>query len=194
MGTLEGGSSKIRADVAAGGLVKVKSFSQTFEQRATQTGDAYNLNTGVLNINNATAGAALSYIKNNEKETLIITAFIYLLGNSTDGTGDAMVTVIENPTGGTILSSTVGVPKNRNLGSKKIIDVDWRIGAVGKTVSGGTTAIDSLYASPVGRKPVAVVTSLPTGASLCVTYDPQTANSSQNVMIAMACYLDTIGI
>ena len=185
-----GGTKPYKAEVDSAGRQITKSFTQSFEQKAVENGDAYNLNTGDLTI----AGTSgVSYIKNNENKTIILTIFIYLLGNSTDGvsTEDGVIEIIENPTGGTLLSSTVGVPKNRNAGLQtKKIDVDWRIGADAKTVVGGTVLITSRLATPKGRVVVAVPTSIPQSSALAIKYYPQASNSSQVCQFAMAIYLD----
>jgi hypothetical protein len=188
---IQGGGKKNNANVDDNNLLETKSFTQTFEQLLTAEGRAFNLNTGSISFT-GTSEAAVTYLKNNEDDKLIITAFIYLLGNTTGGSGsDSQVKVIENPTSGTILTATAGTPKNRNFGSKNTLNVDWRIGDSSKTSSGGTTAIESIF-SGIGRQVVSVPTVLPKGASLSILYTPPSGNTSQNVQFAIAAYLDTL--
>lgn len=184
-----GDNNAYKAIVDKDGLLNVKAFNQTLEQREVELGNSWNLNTGTINFGNSTQNAVF-YVKNNEKEVLIVTAYIFLFGNSTGGSGDGLVQIIENPTGGTIQNATVGVPKNRNLGKgQKALNVDWRIGDGTKTSSGGSVIIESLFASPLNRKVVSVPTALPTGSSLSILYTPQSSNTSQNVQFAAAAYL-----
>ena len=189
-----GDQNAYRAIVDEDGRLTVKSVTQTFEERSVELGNAYNLNTGTIAL--TTDGASgLSYLKSNEEKPIIIQSFIYLLGSNTGGSGDGQVTIIENPTGGNLLTSTAGTPKNRNTGlQNKTIDVDWRIGAEAKTISGGTTLIDSIFATSTGRQVVAVPTVLTKGSSVAVKYIPPSGTTAQNVQIAFAIYLDIFNI
>lgn len=187
-----GDNNPYNAIVDSQGRALTKSFTQTFNERATKQGDAYNLNTGDITL--TTGASGVLYFKNNEQKTVIITSYIYLFGNSTDGLSseDGLVQVIENPTGGTLLSSTAGTIKNRNVGlQSRIIDVDWRIGDQGKTVTGGSVLIETRFSSPLGRQTVPVETAVPQAGSIAIKYTPQASNSSQICQFAIAIYIDT---
>lgn len=190
--TIEGARSKQKMEVDSNGFAETKSFTQTFELRHSVLGYAFNLNTGTINMDSTANG--VSYLKNTGVNPLVITAYIYLLGNSTDGTGDGFVTVIENPTGGTLISGgTTGTVKNRNVNSKRTLSATWKIGNGSQTVTGGTTLLDTLLASPAGRHSVPVFTVLENGGSIAIKYTPQSNNSSQNCQFAFAVYEDFLG-
>lgn len=187
-----GGTRSYKALVDAEGRLTTKTFTQTFNERATSIGDAYNLNTGDLTLTSGNASGVF-WLKNNEQKKIIVTSYIYLFGN-TDGaaTEDGLVQVLENPTGGTLLTSTAGTLKNRNVGLQtKIIDVDWRIGAEGKTVTGGSVIIETRFASPVGRQTVPVETAIPQAGSIAIKYTPRSSNTTQICQFATAIYIDT---
>jgi hypothetical protein len=151
-------------------------------------GDAYNINTGSITLTSASKSALL-YIKNLEDEDLIITGLFYLIGNSNTSGGDTLIQFERNPTGGTIVSAgTSFTPVNRNFGSSKTLNITCEKGAEGKTLTGGTVAVESIFAS-AGRKTVSVgAIILPRGSSMGITVTPQTSNTSQDYQIAVACY------
>jgi len=185
-----GDSNSFKAAVDSGARLYTRAITQSFEENAVENGDAYNLNTGNITFSSSGASGA-TYVKNNESTNLVITSFVYLFGNSGITGEDAEIDVIENPTGGTLLSSTTGTPRNRNAGlQSKTLDVDWRIGAEGKTISGGNDLIKSLFGSPLGRKVVVIKIALTKGSSIAIKYTPQSSITSQNVQIAMSVYRD----
>ena len=191
-----GDNNSFKQSVDNAGRAYTRAITQSFEENAVENGDAYNLNTGTINI--AGTASAVSYVKNNENQPLVITSFIYLFGNSTDGAAseDSTIDVIENPTGGTLISSgSDGTPKNRNVGRQsKTLDVTWKIGSAGSTVTGGSNLISSLFSSSSGRQIVAVKIALPKGSSIAIKYTPQASNTSQNMQFAMSTYKDVYNI
>jgi hypothetical protein len=193
--TIEGAKSKTKANVDENGLLEVKAFNQTFEERLTEEGVAFNLNTGTIAFG-AVGGTehGVSYLKNNGDDLLVVTGYIYLFGVNTGGaaTENGLVQIYENPTGGTLLSSTAGTPRNRNVGSKETLEVDWRIGASGKTVSGGNVIIETLFSNPTGRQVVSVATAIPKGNAVAITFTPQASISAQSAQFAMSVYKDTL--
>jgi hypothetical protein len=186
-----GDNNAYKAAIDSDGRLTTKSFQESFEEKSVFQGDAYNLNTGDITIGAAASG--VSYLKNTDPNvTLIVKSFIYLLGNSGVSGEDGLVTIIENPTSGTLLSGSAGTPKNRNAGlQQKTLNVDWRIGSAGATVTGGSTLIDSRLATPIGRSVVAVPVAVPPGSSLAIKYTPQSSNTSQICQFAFAIYRDT---
>lgn len=155
------------------------------------TGDAYNVNTGTINLTSANK-SALFYFKNNEDQDIVITAFFYLLGN-TDGTGDTLVQIERNPTGGTLVSGgTSFSPVNRDFGSKNTLTVDCLKGAEASTLTGSDgVAVESIF-SGVGRQTVSVgAIVLRKGSSVGITVTPPASNTDMDVQIAMAIYKKT---
>ncbi len=106
--------------------ISTLSVNETISATHALKGDAYNYNTGTLTLT-SDSKSALAYIKNNEDEDLVVTAPIYLLGNTTDGasTADHLVQIERNPTGGTIVSdATEQAPVNRDFSSARTLVVD----------------------------------------------------------------------
>jgi hypothetical protein len=195
VGNSRNGAGVNQAAVDDNGLLTTKAFTQSFELRHTVLGRAFNLNTGDITFTSGGTSYGASYLKNNGEIPIIITSFIYLLGNSTGGSGDGYVTIIANPTGGTLISAgTALTPANRAPVSKRTLEATWlKASDSTSTVTGGETLLDTLLSSPVGRNTIPVFVALDKGASLAIKYQPQTGNTSQTVQIAMACYEDFLG-
>lgn len=134
-------------------------------------GQSYNINTGTIAIS---ADSALLYFQNNEPEDFVITGIA--LGN--DGTGTAAtgsrpsITLIRNPTGGTIISTATPVDQNqnRNFGDSTTLDALAYKGASGLTITGGDE-IALLQASAVGRDFYTIDFILPRGSSIGIRYN-----------------------
>ena len=188
-------STTLRDGTGKGTLAEVTSSNKLMTLGVTETisahhafeGDAYNVNTGTINLTSANKSALL-YFKNLEDEDIVITALFYLLGNS-DGSGDTLVQVERNPTGGSITTAgTSFVPVNRNFGSNKTLNVTCEKGAEADTLTGGTVAIESVF-NAVGRKVLSVgAIVLPRGSAIGVTVTPPASNTDMDVQIAMSCY------
>lgn len=150
--------------------------------------EAYNVNTGTISLTSAGESGVL-YFKNLEDEEIIISAFFYLLGTNTGGSGDTLVQVHRNPTGGTLISGgTAIIPVNRNFGSSRTLNVTALKGAEGLTLSGGSVVIESLFPS-VGRQVISVgAIILPRGSSIAITITPATSTTAQDVQMAMSLY------
>ena len=95
-----GDSNAFKAAVDKDGRLSVRSLRQSFDERAVELGDAYNLNTGNITLTSGSA-SGMSYLKNNTDEVIIISSYIYLFGNTDGGaTENGRVEIIENPTPG----------------------------------------------------------------------------------------------
>lgn len=154
-------------------------------------GNAYNINTGVITLTDA-ADTPVLYVKNNEDDDLILEAFVIGLGPSTGGSGGYVeTTVIRNPTTGTIVSgaTNVDINSNRNFGSSNSINVDAYKGATGLTMTDGEDHI-IINVGTSGRSFISINEVLPKGTSIGVKIDPQASNTSQDVYVALICYLD----
>jgi hypothetical protein len=191
-------SVTIKDGTGTGKLVGVTDLNRIQSTAVTETisahtairGNAYNFNTGTINLTSANK-SALAYIKNNEDEAIVVTAAIYLIGNTTGGSAaaDTLIQIERNPTGGTIVdNATTQAPVNRNFGSTNTLAVDAYKGAEGYTLTGGTVAIESIF-SGVGRQVVgSIEMNLEKGNSIGVTVTPKTSNTSQDFQIALVVY------
>ena len=183
------------------GLVKVSSDQRLETEAVTysrsvasvEEGDAYNINTGTINLTSANKSAVL-YIKNNEDQPLILTVLFYIIGNSTGGSGDTTITVLRNPTAGTIVDNATAAEMpgiNRNFGSNKTLSATIYKGAEGYTFTDGTKAIETLLNQSPGRNVIDVGSiDLPKGSSLGIEYTPAAGNTSLDVQFAASVFVD----
>jgi len=137
------------------------------------------------------------YIKNTGDDDLVITALIYNLGNSSNGTGDAVIDVIRNPTAGDIVTNAndcqvgPGVSANQNFGSTNTMSGFFYKGATSEGVLGdGALTVSTRSASNTGRIIISLgAVIMPQGATLGVEYTPPASNTSQIVQFAAAAYV-----
>jgi hypothetical protein len=162
------------------------------DQQATKKGRSYNLNTGVITLTNS-ADTPVMYVKNNESIPLHITAIAVGLGPSTDGSGGIpKITVVRNPTAGTIIDTTptdIDINSNRNFSSSSTLNITAYKGATGDTMTDGTDHI-IFFQNSSGRLFATIDEILDTGASIGIKIDPQPSNTSQDVYTALIGHLE----
>lgn len=154
-------------------------------------GNAFNINTGTINLTSSNKSAVL-YVKNNETKDLVVEAFIYLIGNSTGGSGDMIISVLRNPTEGTIVSdaTSVSYKGNRNFGSAKTLQADQYKGDEGLTFTDGDVIIESIFNQAPTRSFISGDgLTLPSGSSIGIEITPASGNTSVNCQFALPCYL-----
>lgn len=164
-----------------------RSVSATEIQDAVKTGRSYNINTGEISIS---ADSALLYFKNNEDEDFFVDSIAIGL---TDGSASDIqkVTVIRNPTAGTIVSgaSAVAINQNRNFGSSKTLANSLAYkGASGNTITDGSD-IALLFQTDNGRLFADVDFLLPKGSSIGVEIDVNLSSGSMGVYVALIGHL-----
>lgn len=188
----DGGGKGYSAEVDSENRLRVFSISEQEVYNASSLGNSYNFNTGVINLTSANKSAVF-YIKNNGDSDLIITQLFYLIGNSTAGTGDVLVTVLRNPTTGTIISNAVAMEMdgvNRNFGSSKNLTTDSYKGAEASTFTNGDKIIESIIDQSPTRVAVEVGgLVIPRGTSIGIDITPATSNSSLDVEFAASVYI-----
>jgi len=190
--TIKDGSSGNIAKVDTRNRLHTDALIKTSSENENIVGNAYNINSGTINLTTATVSAIL-YLKNNEDRDLIIKRIFYIIGASTGGAGDIDITALRNPTAGTIVSGAtdVDINSNRNNGSSKTITVDAFKGAEGNTFTDGTSQLGTLQSDALINtvEPGTIV--LPKGSSIGFNITPQTGNTSMDVQIALEVNLDT---
>ena len=188
----DGGGKGYSAEVDSENRLRVFSVSEQEVYNASSLGNSYNFNTGVINLTSASKSAVF-YIKNNGDSDLIITQLFYLIGNSTAGTGDVLITVLRNPTTGTIISNAVAMEMdgvNRNFGSSKILTTDSYKGAEASTFTNGDKIIESIIDQSPTRVSIEVGgLVIPKGSSIGIDITPATSNSSLDVEFAASVYI-----
>jgi hypothetical protein len=184
------------ASVDGNGRLLTESVTLPVGFYETEVGAAFNINTDIITLTTANKSACI-YVKNNEAEDLVIENLIYILGNSTGGTGDVRIDVLRNPSAGTIVSTATPVPiiQNRNFGSAKTLNVDAYKGTEGATFTDGDLAITTILggaAQRIGLDIGDIV--LPNGSSIGIEITPQTSNTSMDIMLAFSCYKVTLTV
>lgn len=198
MASIEDKATGVSAAVTEDRHLEVNSRTTSSTDSEALEGNSYNFNTGAVTLTGASEANGLAYLKNTSSDgsIYVITAFFYIFGASTGGTGDGLVEILRNPTTGTTITSTptTQTPINRNFGSGKTLVGDfYKSGASGDTITDGTVAIETIASS--GRVVVTVgAVVLNPGDSVGVRYTTQAGNTSQDVMIAVALYKQTLAV
>lgn len=184
----DGAGSGSLAKIDSNNRIHVQSVTVPSDYNANKNGDAYNINTGIINLGTADDTPVL-YVKNNEIRDFHVTAIAIGMGPSTNGSGrQPVITIIRNPT--TIdFSAAVDINSNRNYGSSKTLAVTAYKGADGDAMTGGDDHI-LIFQTPNGRLFATIDEVLTPGASLGIKINPQTSNTSMDVYAALICHLD----
>jgi len=169
------------------------SVTENVSNNATKLGNSFNVNTGVITLTSANE-SAIMYFKNNEDVSVHIDAIAVGLGPSTGGTSATIpnITVVRNPTAGTIVSGATAVDfnSNRNFGSSRTLTVDAYKGAEGNTMTGGNDHI-LFFQSSGGRLFATIDEELQKGDSIGIKITPQASNTSMDVYAALVLYKGT---
>lgn len=159
-------------------------------QDATIKGNAYNINTGDIGLTSTTESAVL-YFKSDEAPLNGETSFIIdaiAIGIDSLGTtsGMAKITIVKNPTAGTIVTNAVAVDmsENRNFGSSNSLDSIIYKGVEGDTFTDGTD-VAQFYQSTGSRGFYTLDFNLPKGSSIGVKIDTQTTAGTTNIYAAI---------
>ena len=160
---------------------------------ALDAGNAYNINTGIVSIS---AETGMLYLKNNEDKNLLIDALAVGIGaGSFNSTSFAKITVIRNPTTGTLIESTpttVPIAANRNFSSSNTLTADMYVaGASGDTITNGDDTLIIAAANAQSRVFANIGMELAKGNSIGVKVDPNLSSGSTDVYVAFICHLLT---
>jgi hypothetical protein len=191
----DGGGNNGFAIVNGNQQLKTFSISESEQARATEDGDAYNINTGLIALT-GTAENGLIYFKNDEspkngESEFVITAIAVGLGTrSVTETDLAVVKIYRNPTGGTLFdaATTVDMSSNSNFGSSNALastSLTYKATAAGQTITGGTEHA-VLYMDD-GRLYAPLTIALERGSSIGVSIDLNTSGGA-NVYCALIGY------
>jgi len=186
------GSGGYRAKVDSSNNLHTFSIVETDIQDAVRLGNAYNINTGWIGLTAATESAVL-YSYNDEspvngESRIAIDAIAVAVDDEGTTAGMTTVTVVRNPTGGTIVSgaSSVDMNQNRNFNSSKSLGSTTLAykGAEGNTLTGGDDiAIFAL--NPGNRGYFTVDFILDRGDSIGIKMDTDTSGGTTNVYAAL---------
>ena len=170
--TIEDGSGKgYSVKVDETNRLSVRGTTESEFDKATRSGNAYNVNTLFYSITGATEQPII-YVKNNEDD--VITLAAWFIGTSGSTSSNGILKMYTNPTSGTIISAGDDVESvNRLIGSSNQLQVDVKKGGDGFTVS-GYNSTPVLY-QPQGanaRTFGSIQLALTKGSSVVVNYDP----------------------
>lgn len=183
MPTIDDGTGKGKAaEVDGRHRLKTRAVSETATQAANDLGDAYNINTGTVTIS---ATTALIYYKNTGANDFVLDAIALGVGAGTFD-GSLTLTVIRNPTTGTIIDggAAVDMNQNRNFSSTQSLSADIFKGASGNTFTNGAD-IAQFFTSGQGRLFATVDFVIPQGASFGLRLDPNLTSGSVDVYAAL---------
>ena len=162
----------------------------------------FNINTGDITLTDANQTDIL-YIQNSGDDDMVITAFIYNMGNSNSASAvNAKWDVYRNPTSGDIITNAndvlVGADKqaNQNYGSNNFMNGKFYKGATSEGLSsGGAVSISSRLSNNTGRVVISLgAIVLSKGTSVICSYTPPAGNTGQIVQCAAACYIRTVKV
>lgn len=172
--------------------ISAKSITEATADRACDTGNRYNINSGTVNLTNS-AESAILFFHNHEDSDYVINEFVFNIGDSSGGGPEVIMRVYFGATGGTLVTdeTPADIVVNQNLGSNNTLDADIFKGAQGKTQTGGTLALANF-----SGEERTVITNIgkvivPKGKSVAITIEPPTGNSSLNVQAIISGYLAT---
>jgi len=171
-----------KVEVDNDGKIEARAVSISEQSEKSLNGDAFNINTSEFTLTDD-AETPLFFFKNESEDFQIVIPRIFVTFlSSTAGSGKVSAKLIQNITGGTILSATDLAPTNFNFGKSKTPGTILKIGSTGDTFSGGLTGPEFLFTSDNQRQLVPFESIiLPRGASMLFTLTPPTGNTSMVV-------------
>lgn len=183
---IDGAGNEYSAEVSANNRLFTDTVSRPQLEYACITGNAYNVSTGSISLT-ADTESAIWYFTYTGDNTLIISEILVILGASTGGTGNGIITILKNPQNGTIVSGAVSVSSfsNRDFSSANVLTSTTYKGAEGNTFTDGTnfavTSRDN-SAQIVAFDAAPIV--LRRSNSIGVKYTPPSGNTSQSIIVA----------
>lgn len=184
------GTGGYKVIVDADGKMQTRAVTETENQWGTEQGDGYNINTGTIALTSSTESGVL-FFKNNEEKVFIVEAIAVGIGSAGTVTDSSVITLVRNPTAGTLISgaSAVDMNANRNFGSSNTLSTSLAYkGAEGSTVTDGTD-VAMFYQAAGGRMFAEINFELKKGNSIALKIDTQTSSGTTNVYAAIVGHL-----
>jgi hypothetical protein len=167
----DGTGNGFLAEVSNDNKLRTRSISETRVQHATEIGNAYNINTGDIG-SLATGESTLLFFKNGEDLDFSVDAIAVGIKDAT-GSNIHTVTVVRDPTAGTIVSGATDVDmnQNRNFGSESTLSRSLAYkGANGLTATDGSD-IAQFYMNESGRLFASVDFVIPKNKTIAIKLD-----------------------
>ena len=179
-----------KAMVDGNNRIHTSAVTKTEAHDSIDSGDAYNLNTGPINLTGS-ADSALLYLKNNETNSFVVSSIVIGLGSHDGMSESAEVTVVRNPTTGDIITDAVNVDmnQNRNFGSSKTLTANAYKGKITGSMTDGDDII-LFYQTAPGRLFASIDLELTKGDSLGIKVNPNLLSGSVNAYAAIIGYIE----
>lgn len=171
--------------------IQTRTVSASITEEGTVNGDSFNINSGLITLTSSNASGLL-YYKHNEDRPFHIDALAIGIDNLGTNTTQTIITMIRNPTTGTLISTAAAVDmnQNRNFGSSKtLVDSLAYKGAEGHTVTDGDD-IAMFFQSAGGRLFATIDFIMTKGDSLAITMDPQVSSGTTTVYCAIIGHME----
>jgi len=168
-----------------------RAITERLDQQAMEDGDAYNVNTGIISLTDG-ADTACMYFKNTEENPYHLLALAVGIGILPGPTEVTKITMIRNPTQGSIITSqrAIAMNQNRNFASSKTLASTVYKGATGESFTDGTD-IAVFYAGQGNHRLFATIDFfLPRGTSLGINI-ALSDTSGGDLYCALIGYLET---
>jgi hypothetical protein len=160
----------------------VSAVSDSLLDHGTTNGNSYIIDTGIISLTSASESAVI-YVKNNNQSLYMRNSYIQFNFGKSNSSGDVIVKLYTNPTGGTIISGGSSTPGyNRNISNSIPANLTSFIGSEGKTQIGGTQILTSIFQDKTSN----IVQSgiiVSNGSSFIITVQPPTSNTGMNISI-----------
>lgn len=179
------------AKVDENSRLHAQAVTETESLHATETGNAFNLNTGLISI---TGDATICYLKNTDPEArdFVVSGIAFGIFGGITYTSAAFpyITIIDTPTAGDLITdaTTTGVfNRNRNFGSSNELEGLFYKGKVSGTATGGND-VGILLLNATGRSFFSLDLALKKNASIAVDLTSNLSSGSANVYCALIGY------
>jgi len=188
---IDGRGTGYRAQINKENQIETFSVIRSELSSSLDHGKTWNLGTGYLTLTSANASDVL-YIKNTGTIPLVIDLYVVLARASTGGSGDLLIDILRNPTGGTVISdASLANAVNMNFGSNEQPDALFYKGAEGKTLTGNDGVLRSKTTAD-NRWLAGILTEIPKGASLGFRVTPPTGNTSMDLEVIVEIYEEIV--
>jgi hypothetical protein len=187
---LDGTGNGNVAAVDGNGRLQVGAVTNDALTDASAESGAFNAPTPTISLTLAGGASGVFYLKNTDPSRQMVLERLYVSLGGSSVSGNVLIELLANPTGGTLLSGgTAVVPVNRNLGSNIPAVGTFLYGAAGSTVTGGVLISSRL---PQDKTQVEIVNSfrLPNGAAIAVRV---TSPGNMDVRVTAVFYYVTKG-
>lgn len=178
---LDGTGDGYYAKVDSNNNLKTVAITTSEIHDAVHRGKTWNVGTGFLTLTGNATASGLLYIKNTGTKDLFVDLYVFLTRASASGSGDMLVEILRNPTGGTVVDDAIDMaPINMNFGSASVPQARMYSGGEAKTLTGEDGILRSL-SSASNRLLLGILTLLPQGSSMGLRVTSPSGNTSMDI-------------